>query len=148
MDKEQTTSPMQLLEMIFSDAGGVLPDMELSEDDAIFVTESKIIRGLATKGACIIIGRCADYVLHDRPDCFRVFVKTDIQHARDRVIEKYGIAPEKADYEIEKVNKERAAYYWRYTGKKWSDAGNYDLVLNSSVTGIENAAKMIKDAVS
>ena len=95
MDKEQTTSPMQLLEMIFSDAGGVLPDMELSEDDAIFVTESKIIRGLATNGACIIIGRCADYVLHDRPDCFRVFVKTDIQYARDRVIEEDGISPEK-----------------------------------------------------
>ncbi len=49
MEREQTTTPMQLLEMVFSDSGGVLPDMKLSEDDAIFVTESRIIRGLAAK---------------------------------------------------------------------------------------------------
>lgn len=146
MEREQTTTPMQLLEMVFSDSGGVLPDMKLSEDDAIFVTESRIIRGLAAKGSCVIIGRCADFVLRDRPNCFRVFVRADMQQARNRVVEEYSIPIENAETEIEKVDKERATHYWRYTGKKWSDAENYDLVLNSSKTGINKAVKMIKDA--
>lgn len=146
MAQEQTTTPMQLLEMVFADGGGVLPDMELSEDDAIFVTESRIIRDLAAKGSCVIIGRCADFVLRDRPNCFRVFVRADMQQARNRVVEEYSIPIENAETEIEKVDKERATHYWRYTGKKWSDAENYDLVLNSSKTGINKAVKMIKDA--
>ncbi len=146
MEREQTTTPIQLLEMVFSDSGGVLPDMELSEDDAIFVTESRIIRNLAAKGSCIIIGRCADFVLRDRPNCFRVFVRADIEQARNRVVEEYDIAVENAGVEIERVNKERATHYWRYTGKRWDYAENYDLVLNSSRTGIERAVNIIKNA--
>ena len=146
MEREQTTTPMQLLEMVFSDSGGVLPDMELSEDDAIFVTESRIIRNLAAKGSCIIIGRCADFVLRDRPNCFRVFVRADIEPAQSRVVEEYNIAVENAEAEIERVNKERATHYWRYTGKRWDDTENYDLVLNSSRTGIERAVNIIKNA--
>ncbi len=138
---------MQLLEMVFSDSSGVIPDMELSENDAIFVAESRIIRDLAAKGSCIIIGRCADFVLHDRPNCFRVFVRADMQQARNRVEGEYGIPMGKAEAEIEKIDKERAAYYWRYTGKRWADVENYDLVLNSTKTGIDKAVKMIKDAI-
>lgn len=147
MEREQTATPMQLLEMIFSDSGGVMPDMELSEDDAIFVTESRIIRDLAAKGPCIIIGRCADFVLHNRHNCFRVFVQADIEQAKNRVVEEYGISPANAEKEIERVDKERSAHYWRYTGKNWADAKNYDLVLNSSTIGIPNAARVIRDAV-
>lgn len=109
--QEQTTTPMQLLEMVFSDSGGVLPDMKLSEDDAIFVTESRIIRDLAAKGSCIIIGICADFILRDRSNCFRVFVRSDAQQAKTRVVEEYQIPYEKAAAEIEKVDKERAAHY-------------------------------------
>lgn len=145
-EQEQTTTPMQLLEMVFADSGGVLPDMELSEDDAIFVTESRIIRDLAAKGSCIIIGRCADFVLRDRPNCFRVFVRSDVEQAKNRVVEEYRAPSEKAVAEIEKVDKERAAHYWRYTGKRWADSENYDLVLNSSKTGITKAVKMIREA--
>lgn len=144
--QEQTTTPMQLLEMVFSDSGGVLPDMKLSEDDAIFVTESRIIRELAAKGSCIIIGRCADFILRDRSNCFRVFVRSDAQQSKNRVIEEYQIPSENAAAEIEKVDKERATHYWRYTGKRWADSENYDLVLNSSKTGITKAVKMIREA--
>lgn len=146
MEREQTATPMQLLEMAFSDSGGVIPDMKLSEDDAIFVTESRIIRDLAAKGSCIIIGRCADFVLRDRPNCFRVFVRADMAQAKNRVVEEYSISMDNAEAEIERVDKERAAHYWRYTGKRWADAENYDLVLNSSKMGIDRAVSMIKDA--
>lgn len=147
MEREQSITPMQLLEMVFAESGGVRPDMKLSEDDAIFVTESRIIHDLAAKGSCIIIGRCADFVLRSRAECFRVFVRADMEQARKRVVEEYGIVPENAEAEIEKVNKERSNHYWRYTGRKWADAENYDLVLNSSKTGIEKAVGIIRDAV-
>lgn len=147
MEREQTATTMQLLEMVFSDSGGVIPDMKLSEDDAIFVNESRIIRELATKGSCIIIGRCADFVLRDRPDCFRVFVRADMEQARNRVVEEYGITPQNAEAEIERINKERSTHYWKYTRKRWNDAENYDLVLNSSKMGINKAVAMIRDAV-
>ncbi|MUT97798.1 MAG: cytidylate kinase-like family protein [Bacteroides uniformis] len=64
-----------------------------------------------------MIGRCADFVLRDRPNCFRVFVRADMQQARNRVVEEYSIPIENAETEIEKVDKERATHYWRYTGK-------------------------------
>lgn len=147
MEREQSITPMQLLEMVFAESGGVQPDMKLSEDDAIFVTESRIIRDLAAKGSCIIIGRCADFILRNRAESFRVFVRADMEQARKRVVAEYGIAPENAETEIEKVNRERSNHYWRYTGRKWADAENYDLVLNSSRTGIEKAVGMIRDAV-
>lgn len=148
MEREQTATTIQLLEMVFSDSGGVIPDMELSEDDAIFVTESRIIRDLAAKGSCIIIGRCADFVLRDRPNCFRVFIQADMEQAKNRVVEEYGIVATDAENAIERVNKERSAHYWRYTGKKWADAKNYDLVLNSSTIGIDNVVSMLREAVT
>lgn len=147
MEREQTATTMQLLEMVFSDSGGVIPDMKLSEDDAIFVNESRIIRELATKGSCVIIGRCADFVLRDRPDCFRVFIRADMEQARNRVVEEYGITPQNAEAEIERINKERSTHYWKYTRKRWNDAENYDLVLNSSKMGIDKAAAMIRDVI-
>lgn len=147
MEREQTATTMQLLEMVFSDSSGVIPDMKLSEDDAIFVNESRIIRELATKGSCVIIGRCADFVLRDRPDCFRVFIRADMEQARNRVVEEYGITPQNAEAEIERINKERSTHYWKYTRKRWNDAENYDLVLNSSKMGIDKAAAMIRDVI-
>lgn len=140
-------TPMQLLEMVFAEGGGVIPEMELSADDAIFVTESRIIRDLVAKGSCIIIGRCADFVLRDRTGCFRVFVRAEMEQARKRVVEEYGISSENATVEIERIDKERSNHYWRYTGKRWTDAENYDLVLNSSKMGIDKAVEMIRNAV-
>lgn len=147
MEREQSTTPMQLLEMVFAKSGGVLPEMELSDDDAIFVTESRIIRNLAMKSSCIIIGRCADFILRDRPECFRVFVRTDMEQARKRVVTEYGTPSETAAGEIDRINKERSNHYWQYTGKRWDDAENYDLVVNSSKVGIDKAAGMIQEAI-
>lgn len=146
-NKEQSTSGMDLLEMIVADSGGIEPEMELSVDDAIFVTESRIIRNLSTRGACVIIGRCADFLLKDVPGCFRVFVRSDSKFATQRVTEQYGIPNPKAAETISHINRERANHYWRYTGMRWGDAENYDLVVNSSKTGIDKAAEIIRSAI-
>lgn len=147
MEREQTTTPMQLLEMVFAEGGGVMPEMELSDNDAIFVTESRIIRNLAAKSSCIIIGRCADFILRDHPGCFRVFVRADMEQAQERVVTEYGIPSENVANEIDRIDKERSSHYWQYTGKRWDDAENYDLVMNSSKVGIDKAVGIIQEAI-
>lgn len=145
--KEQSTSNLELLQMIFADGSGVRPEMELSDDDAIFVTESRIVRQLPAQGPCVIIGRLADYLLKDNPHCFRVFIRSDMQTAVDRATREYGIPARQAEEEVRRVNRERAAHYWRYTGQRWGDADNYDLMVNTSQIGIEKTAEIIRSAI-
>ena len=121
--------------------------MELSDDDAIFVTESRIIRKLATEGPCVIIGRLADFLLKRNPHCFRVFVCSDIESAISRVTREYGIPDQKAEEEIHRINKERANHYWRYTGQRWGDTRNYDLVVNTSRIGIDKTIEIIRSVI-
>lgn len=145
--KEQSTSNMELLKMIFADSSGMLPEMELSDDDAIFVTESRIIRRLAAQGPCVIIGRLADFLLKQNPHCFRVFVYSDIESAINRISRKYNLPAPKAEEEINRINKKRANHYWRYTGQRWGDTDNYDLVVNVSRIGIDKTVEIIRSAI-
>lgn len=147
IEKEQKTSDMDLLEMIFAEGSGILPEMKLSEDDSIFVTESRIIRNLAQRGACVVIGRCADFLFKDNPNCFRVFIRSDKESAYKRVVDQYHISEQQADGEISRINQERANHYWRYTRKRWGDTDNYDLVLNSSKVHIDDAVDIIRSAI-
>lgn len=146
-DNEQRATIGQLIEMIFADGTGISPEMALSEEDAIFVTESRLIRGKAAASPCIIIGRCADFILRDNPNCVKVFIRSDADDAVSRAVKEYDIPAEKAKDVIMSINKERATHYWQYTGNKWADSDNYDMVINSSKTGIEGAVSIIKTLV-
>lgn len=141
-ENEQRISTSKLLELILTDKS-IPESMNPSTDDSIFVAESRIIRNVA-KEPCVIVGRCADYVLKDNPRCFKVFVYSDSESACRRAA---GYLPGKSTKEVttavEKTNEARANHYWNYTGKQWSDAKNYDLVINTSKTGIEEAAILI-----
>ena len=145
--KEQSTSNIELLKMIFADSSGVPPEMELSDDDAIFVTESRIIRKLSAQGPCVIIGRLADFLLKYNPHCFRVFVCSDIESAVSRVTREYGIPKQEVETEILRINKERANHYWRYTRQRWGDSNNYDLVIHTSRIGIDKTIDIIRSAI-
>lgn len=147
MRKEQSLSNAGLLKMIFEKGGGGSPEMSLSEDDAIFVTESRIIRTLAERKSCVIAGRCADFILKDHPRCFRIFVQSGLEFARERVAVYTGLPLPETDREILRVNRERANHYRQYTGRKWDDAGNYDLVVNTSRIPLEQAVKAILAAL-
>ena len=147
MKKEQSLSGSGVLQMIFEDGGGVSPEMALSEDDAIFVTESRIIRMEAAKRSCVIVGRCADFILKDHPGCFRVFVRSGRDFSRRRVSEYTGLPLSEIDREIARINRERASHYRRYTGRNWADARNYDLVINTSVISLDRAVAIIRTAL-
>lgn len=118
-------------------------DLPLS--DQVFVVQSQIIRGLADKGPCVIVGRCGDYVLRDRKDVLRVFVyapkewrlaygkENNMLQAKDEK----GIKDE-----VEKTDRNRAAYYNYYTQNRWGDAHNYDLAINAAL-GHDACVQMI-----
>lgn len=117
-------------------------------NDKLFILQSDAIKDYASKGSCIIIGRCADYVLRDEPNLFRIFIYGDLDHRKERVAERH---PEIKNSQIidiiNKTDKRRSSYYNFYTGKKWGKYDNYDMAVNSSTFGIEETAKVIAAAV-
>ena len=102
-----------------------------------------VITKFADQGRCVIVGRCADQILADREDVFRVFIYADMDKRVQRGIQEYGMAKQTARKEIEKSDKERSRHYNIFTDKTWGDRHNYDLLLNSSKLDYENCAKII-----
>ena len=106
-----------------------------------------IIRKIADNGSCVIVGRAADYVLRDYKNVVRVFIHAPEEYRIGRVMEVYGDTLEEARRNIRRSDKARASYYRHISGKRWGDAGNYELVVDSSI-GVEKSAEMILDYVS
>lgn len=112
--------------------------------DKLFLLQSEVIKGYAAEGSCVIIGRCADYVLRDEENLFRVFVYGDNTHRIERVKQRHPeVRPGQIVDIINKTDRRRSSYYHFYTGNKWGKYDNYDMAINSSTLGIEGAAQMI-----
>ena len=109
----------------------------------VFVAQSKAIETLAANGPCVFVGRCADYVLHDRSDVINVFVKAPMEARVTRSSKRNNISEKEAFARVKDKDSERALYYQRYTGIVWGTVENYDLTIDTSVIGVENAAKLI-----
>ena len=113
-------------------------------NDKLFILQSEVIREYAKEGSCVIIGRCADYVLRDEKNVFRIFIYGDLDHRQARVAERHPeIKSSQIIDVINKTDKRRASYYNFYTGNKWGKYDNYDMAINSSTLGIEGAAQLI-----
>lgn len=113
--------------------------------DDLWIIQQKIILELAEKEPCIIVGRCADFILKDRTDCLRVFIHSDLKSRAKRIVEQYGessITPEKR---LKDKDKRRAAYYQFYTDMKWGDVQNYHITLHSGALGIDQCVKILSD---
>ncbi len=119
----------------------------LGRDEAVFSAQSQIIRD-AAKESCVIIGRCADYVLRGRPFCLNIFIRSDEDYAVTFIRNKDNLAEDQAREVIRLKNKARERHYAHYTGEKWQDPAHYDLVINTAKIGIESAADIICNAVN
>lgn len=114
--------------------------------DQVYLAERAVIEKAAQE-KCVIVGRCADYVLKDRPDCLNVFIHAPLEARVRRVVEEYGDETDgDATAFVQKMDRRRASYYQGCTGRKWGDARNYDLCVSTHI-GIENAAALIAFAV-
>ena len=122
--------------------GRINPEMPLNQK--IFLAQFDTIRSLAEKGPCVIVGRCADYVLRNQDHVINFFITGNMAHKRRRILERYDIEKNKVEDFIRKTDKRRANYYNYYTDMKWGEAKNYDLCVNSSKTGIDGAVDIMK----
>ena len=119
-----------------------VPDLPLN--DKVFLIQSEMIRKVADKGPCVIVGRCADYVLREKENCLNVYIYSDLDDRVARATTYYGLSPERAREQMQKMDKKRASYYNFYTNLKWGRAENYDLSLNSAKVGIDGCVDVIR----
>jgi len=123
------------------DAGVMYTDMPLNH--RIFLAQFDTIRRIAGQGPCVIVGRCADYVLRDYDDVLNVFVKADVDHRVKRIVRYNGADPLKAEDILRKADKQRAAYYNYFATGTWGDVSNYDLCVDTGTLGIEGCVEVI-----
>ena len=116
-------------------------DMPLNQK--AFMAQYDTIKSLAEQESCVIVGRCADYALKDRDDCYTVFIKASMDAKIKRVSRIYNLSEDKAKDLIVKNNKKRANYYNFYANRKWGDSRTYDLCLDSSVLGIDKTVELL-----
>lgn len=113
-----------------------------NNDDRLFIAEQKVIEKLA-KSSCVIVGRCADYILKDNKDAIKIFLYSDSKSKEKRAIKYYGLNSKTALRKIDKINKERSKHYKFYTNREWKDFSNYDLSFNVDKYGVEKTAENI-----
>ncbi|MCR5455480.1 MAG: cytidylate kinase family protein [Bacteroidales bacterium] len=119
----------------------------LGRDGVVFAAQSQIIRD-AAKESCVIIGRCADYVLRGRPYCLNIFIRSDEDYAVTLIRNKDNLSESQAREVIRLKNNARERHYAHYTHRKWQDPNNYDLVINTAKIGVESAVDIICNAVN
>ncbi len=118
----------------------------LSTADFLWNIQCSVILQLAEKGPCVIVGRNADYILKDRPDCLHVFIHADTDFRAERIVRLYGESEKSPEARLAEKDKRRRVHYQHYTGRKWGDALNYDLCLKSNTVGIDQCVRTIVDS--
>lgn len=105
--------------------------------------QREAVLAVAEKGSCVIVGRCADYILRDKPGLVRVFICAGQESRIDRVVHRDGVTAKEAADKIRRMDKTRGAYYSFHTDRKWSEAANYDLCINTDCKGLDAAVETI-----
>lgn len=111
--------------------------------DQVFLIQSNIIKKVANEGPCVIIGRCADYILRDFPNCLSVFLHAPLDQRLERAIDSYGADPLRAKDIVTKADKKRAVYYSHFTGEKWGAAENYHITVDTARMGISGTTETL-----
>ena len=116
-----------------------------SVPDQVFIAQARIIKEAAARESCVIVGRCADYVLRDTPHCLKVFVNAPLDQRVRRAREEYGVQESNLEAYVIRQDKARASYYNYFANGRWGQSREYDLCINSRI-GIEAAVETIKAA--
>lgn len=140
--KPHTLYPITIGQSMF-----IADNFYIQQEQSIYLAQSEIIRELAQKSNCVIVGRCADFILQDLKP-FRIFVYADIESRIARCIERNSdaekhLTEKEMKKQILSIDKNRAKYYDYYTGNKWGDKNNYDLCINTTGFVIKDIATVI-----
>ena len=117
----------------------------MNNQDHLWVAQRELILELAAKGPCVIVGRCADYILQGQADCLNVFIHADLAQRSERIVKMYGEREDAPEKRLRDKDRRRKAYYQFYTDMEWGRAENYHLSLDSGVIGIEKCVQIITD---
>lgn len=118
-----------------------------TNEDILWEIQCRVISELAEKGPCVIVGRCADYILQDKAECLKVFIHADMAFRAKRIVEVYGEREQSPEQRLRDKDKKRAANYEHYTGREWGRSQNYTLTLNSGAIGVERCVDLLADLV-
>lgn len=116
----------------------------LSLDDRIFLAQSKVIRNVAEEGPCVIVGRCADYILKERENVVKLFVHATLDFRLKRAVQVEGISENVVAETVMKKDKSRANYYKYHSGERWDNVLNYDMAIRSDLCGIDGTVACLK----
>ena len=120
---------------------------EFNNSDELFIKESELIREKANEESCVIVGRCANFILKDYKNTLNIFIYSDIESEIKRATKYYGLDEENAAQEINRINKLRSNHYKYYTETDWKSPSNYDICINSDALGVEKSAELIYNLV-
>lgn len=143
-DQQSTNSLFYSLSMLGNASG--MADLPIH--DKLFLIQSNVIREVAEQGPCVIVGRCADYVLQEMDNVVNLFIHSDIKSKVKRAVSEYDVPEKNAEDFITKIDKKRATYYKYYTGMKWGWADNFHLCLYSDSIGISNTVKLVQSYIN
>lgn len=146
-DEKTSGGLLQAFAMGFSMNGAIYQPNDCFTDATLFQVQSDVIRKIAAKHSCVIVGRCADYILKDDPHCTSVFIHSSEADRVKRIIGKNPVTEKEALEQMRKTDKTRASYYNYYTDKTWGAAMSYHLCLNSSVIGTDHCVRLIEEFI-
>ena len=113
-------------------------------NDGMFIVQSAIIKSLVKDRPCVIVGRCADYVLRGHPACLNIFICASMEDRVKRIMERYELGERSAKEAIREMDKSRRQYYEKYTDRKWGDRSAHQVIFNVSLLGMENTVNAIR----
>lgn len=146
-DEQASSGLSYAFSMGFSYMGMFTPYTDVLSNDGLFKFQSDAIRKLAEKESCVLVGRCADYILREDPSCLSLFIHDNMENRIHRILESMHLTVEQAKELLTKTDKSRASYYNYYTNKEWGVASSYNFSIDVSILGVDGTVDFIKDFV-
>lgn len=146
-EEQVTSSFLYNLSMISQSTTNFFYGYDVPLGDKVFFAQTAVIKELAERESCVIVGRCSDYILRSRENCLKVFIYAPKEDRVVRLMERYGVSEKEAKDKIHKFDRARANYYKNYTGEPWGSVKAHDLCINTAISGIEGAVKIIRSMV-
>lgn len=148
MDEKPTNSFLYSLVMSMQPGSGLYNQYNnFLNNDSIFKIQSDVIRSIADKGSCVIVGRCADYVLRGRENLVRVFIHADAKTRTERIMLRDNVSEKDARNAVSKADKRRGNYYNFYTNGVWGDVNNYDIAIDSGRLDVDKCVQLLADYI-
>lgn len=116
-------------------------------NDNLFNYQAKVIKKIAEEESCVIVGRCADFILKDNPNVIKLFVHASLEDCVARLTDMFSMPPKELEKKVITTDKRRAEYYKYHTGRNWEDAKNYDLCLNTQQLGFDKCVQIVKSYI-